>query len=516
MNEHGPARNSRKRPTSDKTRPRPAGERAAKAVQSPSTPKRSTPKAAAPKAAKPVQGRAQARTAKVQVRTIKATSAARGTDRKSTSAERERVMSLVFGALFVCCLAFSLLNLHPTTATSASKAAQHALALATPMPAPVAALPEIDLSGPAEPSGALELPDPSAQSDDPEPDGTALPAFAQTPAEAPDDTPERVHYTIPEEALAAQPPRKNRYGEISVDQADRIPELIQMARNCGLLRPDEEMVFDPDANFYRGREAKNIQFYLDDTILVILWKEQIDGNCVSFAEVRIADASQIRRKFAGDSFGSNAQYVATELAASANAVVAMNADYYLFRDFGIVVYNRDLYRFNTKKHAGNYKYNCIDTMFVNGSGDFLYKHAGEKCTKQEMQQYIRDNDVLFSIAFGPVLVENGQPLKCDSYPVGQVSRGYSRAGIGQVDSLHYLYMVLSHSKEKEARWTVNTFAKHFAEKGVQSAFCLDGGQTGEVVFKGEPYNHIDFRNERQVSDILYFGSALPPEGTGTK
>ena len=77
-------------------------------------------------------------------------------------------------------------------------------------------------------------------------------------------------------------------------------------------------------------------------------------------------------------------------------------------------------------------------------------------------------------------------------------------------------MVLSHSKEKEARWTVNTFAKHFAEKGVQSAFCLDGGQTGEVVFKGEPYNHIDFRNERQVSDILYFGSALPPEGTGTK
>ena len=191
----------------------------------------------------------------------------------------------------------------------------------------------------------------------------------------------------------------------------------------------------------------------------------------------------------------------------------MNADYYLFRDFGMVAYNRELFRFNTGGYDANYnKYNCVDTLFVTAGGDFLYKRLGEQNTWDSIQQFIWDNDVVFSVAFGPVLVENGQALPCDWYPVGEVNSGYSRAGIGQVDKLHYLYLSLNHSNEKEARWTVSTFAQHFAEQGVQTAYCLDGGQTGEVVFRGEPYNYIDFGSERLVSDILYFATALPEEG----
>ena len=44
---------------------------------------------------------------------------------------------------------------------------------------------------------------------------------------------------------------------------------------------------------------------------------------------------------------------------------------------------------------------------------------------------------------------------------------------------------------------------------MQTAYCLDGGQTGEVVFRGEPYNYIDFGSERLVSDIIYFATAIP-------
>ena len=234
---------------------------------------------------------------------------------------------------------------------------------------------------------------------------------------------------------------------------------------------------------------------------------------MTFTEVKIADGSQLRRKLADDSFGVQVQYFASELAHSTNAVVAMNADYYLFRDFGIVAYNRELFRFNTGNYSGQYsKYNCVDTLFVTSGGDFLYKRIGEESSRESIQQFIWDNDVLFTIAFGPVLVENGQAVWCDWYPVGEINSGYSRAGIGQVDKLHYLYMSLNHSPEKEARWTVNTFAQHFAEKGVITAYCLDGGQTGEVVFQGEAYNYIDFNKERQVSDIIYFATALPEEG----
>ena len=117
--------------------------------------------------------------------------------------------------------------------------------------------------------------------------------------------------------------------------------------------------------------------------------------------------------------------------------------------------------------------------------------------------------LLFSIAFGPILVENGEPYPCFSYPVGEVDQGYSRAGIGQLGPRHYLYMSLNHSPQKDARWDTYTFAVHFASKGVEKAYCLDGGQTGEVVFQHEPYNYMDYGVERTVSDILYFCTALP-------
>ena len=409
--------------------------------------------------------------------------------RKKRTDRRHPLLGALLTALFVCCLVFSALNLHPGFLTSASKASQAAAApVVTPEPV-VPATPE------------------------PTPEQAVIPVEpTPSPEPTPEPTPEPVHYSIPENALVAPAPQESGYGEVSNDDAYAVLDVIQRARDYGLLGPDERTVFDPNANFYRGGDAKSIRYYLDETILVLLWKEDIDGNCVSLCEVKVADGSQLRRKFAGDSFGSASQFYATELARSTNAVVAMNADYYLFRDFGIVAYNRELFRFNTDYAYGYSKYNCVDTLFVTSGGDFLYKHVGETSDWNAMQQYIRDNDILFSISFGPVLVNDGIPLACDSYAVGEVNSGYSRAGIGQVDKLHYLYMVLSHSPEKEARWTVTTFAQHFAEKGVITAFCLDGGQTGEVVFRGEPYNHIDFSAERLVSDIIYFASALPEGG----
>ena len=305
------------------------------------------------------------------------------------------------------------------------------------------------------------------------------------------------------------PPDPSCYGKVSMDDASQVLKVIQRARDSGLLGPDEEVAFNPKATFYRGLYARNIEYYLDDSIMVILWKEQIDGKSCSFAEIKVSDPSQFRRKLADDRYGSGKEYFATELASQANAVVAMNADFYRHRDFGILVYDRELCRFNTSHYAKDYSlYNCVDTLFVNSSGDFLYKRLGEKSTADSVRQFIQDNDILFSVAFGPVLVENGRAIPCGWYPVGEVGQGYSRAGIGQMGPLHYLYMSLNHGSH-EARWTVTQFAEHFAEKPVRTAYCLDGGQTGEVVFRGEPYNYIDFGVERTVSDILWFATAVP-------
>ncbi len=302
----------------------------------------------------------------------------------------------------------------------------------------------------------------------------------------------------------APSPNPACFGTVSLDSASEVLDVIREARNIGLLSEDEVVAFDPNAEFYRGLYARDIEYYLDDSILVLLWKENIDNKCCTFTEVKIRDASQFRRKLAGDVYGSDYEYYATALTAECNAVVGMNADYYRHRDFGILAYDRTLYRFNTDYYAeGCSLYNCVDTLFVTSSGDFLYKRLGEQNTPESIESFMKDNDILFSVAFGPVLVENGEAIPCSWYPVGEVGLGYSRAGIGQMGERHYLYMSLNHGSH-EARWTVTQFARYFAEKPVQTAYCLDGGQTGEVVFRGTPYNYIDFGVERTVSDILYF------------
>lgn len=315
-------------------------------------------------------------------------------------------------------------------------------------------------------------------------------------------------YTIRENDLVAPAPNPDKFGTVSIENAAQVMDVIEQARETGLL-DGQEVIFNPDLNFYYD---STIQYYCDETILVICWKEVIDGNTCSCVEVKIADASQFRRKIADDTYGSPNQYYATTLAKQANATVAMNADFYMFRDFGTVVYQRELYRYKDANYTGMYSmYNTIDNCFVTEEGDFVFLHKGEKMTEEEMRRFVEDNKVMFSIAFGPILIEDGVLQSCDWYPAGEPNTGYSRAGIGIFDKLHYFYMNLNHSPEKAARWTVDEFAMHMYEKGLSQAYGLDGGQTAEIVFQGEPYNYIDWNSERLVSDIIYFATAIPEE-----
>lgn len=341
---------------------------------------------------------------------------------------------------------------------------------------------------------------------DPAESAALLPAAGEGTAPVDPGRTVKTHYVIAEDSPAGSPPREENYGSVPPERANEVLDIVRRAEASGLLE-GQSLCFDPAADFVPG---STIRYYYDETILSICWKELIDGSTCSFNETKLADASQLRRKLAGDSFGSEALNYATAFARSVNAVAAVNADLYLARDVGIVVYGRELYRFNTWDYNDSYcLYNCVDTLFVTAEGEFLFGRRGDVWDEESLRSFIRDKDILFSVAFGPILVEDGAVQVCDWYPMGEVDQGYSRAGIGQVDRLHYLYMSLNHAPEMAARWTVNTFAEHFGEKGVRNAYCLDGGQTGELVFQGEPFNHIDFGAERLVSDILYFASALP-------
>lgn len=299
-------------------------------------------------------------------------------------------------------------------------------------------------------------------------------------------------YTIPETALSAPRPNEAAFG-VTQDMTV-IQEIVDGASE---LLEGQTLVWNPDLDFYPDR---NVYYYSDPTILALVWRERINNRSATIAEIKVADGSQLRRKLAADTYGSSVQAYASKLAADANAVVAMNADFYGFRQIGVTVFQRQLFRFSPDK---------LDNCFINSKGDMLFVRAGGIGSEAEMWNYMLDNDVLFSLSFGPILVDNGVLQHCDSYPIGEMNLEYSRAGLGMVDDLHYLYMTVNHCNGQNPRCNVNEFAELMLQKGCYKAYNLDGGQTSEIVFHGKPINYIDFNAERTVTDIIYFATALP-------
>ncbi len=303
-------------------------------------------------------------------------------------------------------------------------------------------------------------------------------------------------YTIPESDLVAPKPQA-KFGS-TFDMAE-VQAVIAEAEE---LLDGQELAWNPNLNFW---EEEPIQYYYDETILALTWKEIINGNMVTFGEVKVAHGSQLRRALAGNEYGSSVEEYPTNMAKNVNAVLAINGDFYNFRDLGITVYQRQMYRHNPK---------TVDTAYFTADGDMIFSKRGELTDKAAAEQFIEDNDVVFAVAFGPVLVENGQLLDIpDKYPIGEINNNYSRAAIAQKDDLHYITMTVNFEGPCQKTCTMAQAAQYIYDKDVRMAYTLDGGQTSSMVFNGELVNRVDWGNERTMSDIIYFASAVPEGGS---
>ena len=98
------------------------------------------------------------------------------------------------------------------------------------------------------------------------------------------------------------------------------PEVIRqvIAKAADLLK-GQSLYFDPDRPLVPGT---TVQYYLDDTIFTIVWKEAHHSCVYTFSETKIAHPSQFRRFLAGDAYGTSQQFLTTEMSASVNAVTA--------------------------------------------------------------------------------------------------------------------------------------------------------------------------------------------------
>ena len=152
--------------------------------------------------------------------------------------------------------------------------------------------------------------------------------------------------------------------------------------------------------------------------------------------------------------------------------------------------------------------NRADTCYINDQGDLLFTYQNERMTEEEARKFIQENNVRFSLAFGPVLVDDSQRCEPETYDLGEVNSHSPRAALCQLDELHYLVVTANPEDGHPGTLTIHQFAERIAQTGCRKAYTLDGGQTAAIALDGELVNHVLYGQQRPISDIIYFATAV--------
>lgn len=277
-------------------------------------------------------------------------------------------------------------------------------------------------------------------------------------------------------------------------------DILQLFNQASLLLDGRTPVFSADTPYL---PEEGIRYYYDESILALVWYQTItDSNnmptVVTISETFVSDPSQFRRKLSDDVFGAGAHKFPTDMALSVNAVLATSGDFYRFRAPGFCVYDGTLYRLDAEK---------VDTCAIDRDGNLVFVPANTIQSEAEANTFIAENGVGFTLSFGPIMIENHEPVRNSFYWLGEANQPYPRCCIAQDGPLHYLVAVV------KGCLTVADYTDFMLTTGVERCYALDGGQTGTIVMEGTALNPTiyGFGNgaQRIQSDIIYFASAIP-------
>lgn len=273
----------------------------------------------------------------------------------------------------------------------------------------------------------------------------------------------------------------------------------------GWLLEAAEPVLDGQSTLFTTETAimpgSKVNYYLDDTIFAVTWKQIMTNYVFTISEVKISDASQFRRHLAGDTYDSKKLYPTTEMAQKVNAVIGSSADHYRGRKFGIVVYDGQVMRINMADKA--------DVCYIDDQGNLIFSYAGDLVTPEDAQKFVDDNHIQFSISFGPIIIDNGERKDPESYPIGETNDNYARAALCQRDELHYYVVAANWEGTYANNQTIHEFTDNLLTLGCQKAYTMDGGNTAAIAMDGKLINRTAFGYQRNLSDIIYFTTAIP-------
>lgn len=271
-----------------------------------------------------------------------------------------------------------------------------------------------------------------------------------------------------------------------------IPKTYMAVETVPQLVSAENEVIVTEMTQYESAEPVITETsYTDENIQITIETVEEYDTMFYVADVQVSDYSYLRTALAQDTYGRNVKETTSEMAAEHNAILAVNGDYYGFRDSGYVLRNGVLYR---DSGSG-------DSLVIDEKGNFSIA-AQESLTQETIDSAWQ------ILSFGPALVQDGEITVDSSSEVSQSKSSNPRTAIGQIGTGHYLIIVSDGRTGSSAGLSLLQLAQEFTERGAVTAYNLDGGGSSTMVFNGKVVNTPTSgrsNSEREVSDIVYIG-----------
>ncbi|MBR2801547.1 MAG: phosphodiester glycosidase family protein [Erysipelotrichaceae bacterium] len=237
--------------------------------------------------------------------------------------------------------------------------------------------------------------------------------------------------------------------------------------------------------------------YADEDIQIEISEYVYNGTTVYVADVQLSSPKYLYSAFASNTYGKNVTAATSEIAEEANALLAINGDYYGARNSGYVLRNGVLYR-STSASADQ------EDLVINSDGSFSIIREGEVSAEE-----LLNAGALQVYSFGPALIEDGEIAVSESEEVGKAKASNPRTAICEIEPLHYLLVVSDGRTEESEGLSLHELAQFLQQFNVKTAYNLDGGGSSTMVFNGTLINNPTTSGrsikERSVSDALCIG-----------
>lgn len=206
------------------------------------------------------------------------------------------------------------------------------------------------------------------------------------------------------------------------------------------------------------------------------------------ADVYIASIYNFKTALANDTYGRGFTQTTPVMSKNNNAILAMNGDFYGFREQGIVVRNGMVYRTEIWDDACVLYYNGV--METYSASEFDMKTA-------------IDNGAWQAWSFGPAFLDkDGKAITRFESTINGL---HPRSAIGYYEPGHYCFVAIDGRQTGHSvGMSFEDMAKLFENLGCKAAYNLDGGKTSVMAFMHKVYNS-PYEGGRKCSDIVFIG-----------